>query len=121
MNAQGIPDDQRRAFLDSLVGGAAAHLTLAPGVTARAMQVGSRKGLALHVARETLRPSQLQQALERRFEQAVAFEGCFIYIDAQDALVIWHALPPQRNLLDRTLSRMLSLANVATLDANTPH
>ena len=103
----------------SLVGGSAAHLTLGPGVTASNMQAGTRQGLALHVAREALQASQLQNALERRFEQAVAFDGCFIYIDAQDALVIWHALPPQPNLLDRLLSRMLSLANLETLDART--
>ncbi|MDT3232604.1 transcriptional regulator [Pseudomonas synxantha] len=120
MSAQGMPDDQRQVFLDSLVGGSAAHLTLAPGVTVSGMQAGACQGLALHVTRETLRPLQLQQVLERRFEQTVAFDGCFIYIDAQDALVIWHALPPQRTLFDRTLSRMLSLASLATLDARTP-
>ena len=118
-SAQGTPADERQVFLDSLVGGSAAHLTLGPGVTASNMQAGTRQGLALHVAREALQASQLQNALERRFEQAVAFDGCFIYIDAQDALVIWHALPPQPNLLDRLLSRMLSLANLETLDART--
>ncbi|MBJ2244743.1 transcriptional regulator [Pseudomonas haemolytica] len=119
MTDQGTPDDERQVFLDSLVGGSAAHLTLCPGVTASGMQAGTRQGLALLIARETLQASQLQQALERRFEQAVAFDGCFIYIDPQDNLVIWHALPSQRNLLERTLSRMLSLANLETLDART--
>ena len=119
MSAHGTPADERQVFLDSLVGGSAAHLKLGPGVTASSLQAGTRQGLALHVAREALQASQLQNALERRFEQAVAFDGCFIYIDAQDALVIWHALPPQPNLLDRLLSRMLSLANLETLDART--
>ncbi|MBH3468029.1 transcriptional regulator [Pseudomonas carnis] len=119
MRAPVPPADDRLVFLHRLGGGSAAHLTLGPGVTASNMQAGTRQGLALHVAREALQASQLQNALERRFEQAVAFDGCFIYIDAQDALVIWHALPPQPNLLDRLLSRMLSLANLETLDART--
>jgi len=58
----------------------------------------------------------LQQVLERRFEQALVFEGCFIYLDPQHALVIWHALPATANALDRILSRMLSLATLQALD-----
>ncbi|MDN5482052.1 MAG: transcriptional regulator [Pseudomonas sp.] len=119
MSAQGTPADERQVFLDSLVGGTAPPPKRGPGVTHTTKQTRTPKGAALHVAREALQASQLQNALERRFEQAVAFDGCFIYIDAQDALVIWHALPPQPNLLDRLLSRMLSLANLETLDART--
>ncbi|RMT85893.1 hypothetical protein ALP39_01883 [Pseudomonas marginalis pv. marginalis] len=117
MSTQGILDDnQRQVFLESLVGGTAAHLTLGPGITVRAQNAAAQPGLALLVSREALQAGQLQQALERRFEQAVAFDGCFIYLDAQDALVIWHALPATTGALDRVLSRMLTLASLQALD-----
>ena len=118
MSTPGILDDhQRQVFLDNLVGGTAAHLTLGPGITVCAQNAGTQPGVALLVAREALQTGQLQQALERRFEQALAFDGCFIYLDAQNALVIWHALPAARNTLDKIFSRMLSLANLGALDA----
>jgi hypothetical protein len=107
----------RQVFLDNLVSGAAAHLTLAPGIKACALHAGKRPGLALHIAREALQAGQLRRVLERRFELAVLFDGCFIYLDAQNALVIWHALSASHEALDRTLSRMLSLANLEALDA----
>lgn len=119
MSRQEMPDDQRQVFLDSLVSGAAAHLPLAPGITLRAQQAGQQPGLALHVAREALQTGQLQRVLERRFEQAVAFDGCFAYLDAQGALVIWHALPAAHGALDRVLSRLLSLAELTALDVRT--
>lgn len=111
-----MPDDQRQVFLDSLVSGTAAHLSLAPGIKVCTLQAGNRSGLALQVAREAMQAGQLQRALERRFEQALAFDGYFVYLDAQDALVIWHALPATNSALDSVLSRMLSLANLQALD-----
>jgi len=110
-----MPDDQRQAFLDNLVSGTATRLSLAPGIQVCALRAGNRPGIALQVAREALQTGQ-QRILERRFEQALAFDGCFIYLDAQDALVIWHALPATHSTLDRILSRMLSLANLQALD-----
>jgi hypothetical protein len=109
--------DQRQEFLDALVSGAAAHLSLAPGIKVCALQAGNRPGLALQVAREAVQPGQLQRVLERRFEQALAFDGCFVYLNAQHALVIWHAMPANNAELDRILSRMLSLANLHALDS----
>ena len=111
-----MPDDQRQVLLENLVSGAAAHLPLAPGITVCVLHVGQRPGLALHVAREALQTGQLQRVLERRFEQALAFDGCFAYVDANGALVIWHALPAAHGALDRTLGRMISLANLEALD-----
>lgn len=118
MSLHGLPDDDRhrQVFLDDLVSGTAAHLPLAPGIKVCALHAGNRPGLALEVAREALQSGQLQQVLERRFEQAAAFEGCFVYLDAQGSLVIWQALPAQRDTLDKALSRMLSLANVDSLN-----
>jgi len=117
MSTPGILDDhQRQVFLDNLVGGTAAHLTLGPGITVCAQNAGTQPGVALLVAREALQTGQLQQALERRFEQALAFDGCFIYLDAQDTLVIWHALPATTSAADRVLSRMLTLASLQALD-----
>ncbi|RQO44060.1 transcriptional regulator [Pseudomonas sp. KBW05] len=116
-----MPDDQRQAFLERLVSGTAAHLPLAPGIQVRAERAGNRPGLALHVAREALQAGQLQRILERRFEQALAFDGCFVYLDAQDMLVIWHALPASNSTLDRTLSQMLSLALLHALDVVSNH
>lgn len=112
-----MPDDQRQVLLDNLVSGTVAHLPLAPGIKVCALHAGNRPGLALQVAREAVQAGQLQRVLERRFEQALAFDGCFVYLDAQDALVIWHALPAKNSELDRILSRMLSLANLQALDS----
>ncbi|WP_300627578.1 transcriptional regulator [Pseudomonas sp.] len=112
-----MPDDQRQVFLDSLVSGTAAQLSLAPGIKVCALQAGNRQGLALLVAREAMQAGQLQRALELRFEQALAFDGCFVYLDAQDALVIWHALPATHSARNRILSRMLSLASLQALDS----
>ena len=112
-----MPDDQRQVFLSSLVSGTDAHLSLAPGFSACALRAGNRQGLALKIAREAVQAGQLQRVLERRFEQALAFDGCFIYVDDQDALVIWHALPAAHSAVDRVLSRLLSLANLQALDA----
>ncbi len=111
-----MPDDPRQAFFDNLVSGAAAHLPLASGIKVCVQRAGQRPGLALCIAREALQAGQLQRVLERRFEQAVAFDGCFIYLDPQHALVIWHALPATTSTLDRILSRMLSLATLQALD-----
>ena len=118
MNAMGPPDDDlnRQAFLDGLVNGEAADLQLCPGIKLCATKAGTRNGLSLHVAREAIKAGQLQRVLQRRFEQAVAFEGYFAYLDALGALVIWHALPAQRTAVGTTLSRMLSLADLEELD-----
>lgn len=117
MSTRGIPSDARRqVFLDSLMSGTAAQLALSPGITVRGQNAATRPGLALQIVREALQPGQLQRALERRFEQALAFDGCYIYADAKDALVIWHALPATESLLYRALSRMLTLASLQALD-----
>ena len=107
---------KHQLFLDSLVSGNAAHQQLAPGIKMFALHAGHSPGFALDVAREALQAGQLQQVLERRFEQAAAFEGCFVYLDAQGSLVIWQALPAQRTDLDKALSRMFSLANLDALN-----
>ncbi|WP_419794571.1 transcriptional regulator [Pseudomonas palleroniana] len=101
---------------DAWVGARAAHLPVGPGIAIYAMDTAAGPRLALQVNRDVLQPRQLQRALERRFEQAVAFSGCFVYLDAGGNLVIWHALPTQRQALDATISRLLSLANLETLD-----
>lgn len=115
MSLPEMPDGKRQVFLDSLVSGVATHQALAPGIKVCALHAGNRAGLALHVAREALQSGQLQRVLERRFEQALLYDGYFVYLDAQDAMVIWHALPP-RNRLETILGRMLSLANLSILD-----
>lgn len=111
-----MPDNQPQGMLNDLLSGAAAHLSLAPGIKVCTLQAGSRPGLALHVAREALQAGQLQRILQRRFEQALVFEGYFIYLDAQGTMVIWHGLPTPPGNLDRALSRMLSLAGLSVLD-----
>ena len=65
---------------------------------------------------QTLGWSTLLGNPERRFDQAVVFDGCYIYLDAQGALVIWHALPAELQAVDQVLSRMLSLADLDALD-----
>ena len=117
----GLPDTDapRQVPLDKLMSGDVAHHTLCPGISLCRLSAGQTPGLALQIAPEALQAGQVQRVLERRFEHASAFDGCFVFLDAKGSLVIWHALPPQRNLLNRLLSRMLSLANLETLDART--
>ena len=118
MSAWGLPGNalDRQTFLARLESGDAALQALSPGIKLCTVQVGARQGLSLQIAGEALQAGQLQRVLQRRFEQAVAFEGCFAYLDGQRALVIWHALPAQRTEREATLSRMLSLANLEALD-----
>ena len=114
-----MPTDQRQVFLENVVSGTAAHLPLAPGIKVCVVHAGERRGLALHIAREALQAKQLQRVLERRLEQAQIFDGCFVYLDTENALVIWHALPTTQNTADKILSRILALANLDALDAHT--
>ena len=53
-----MPDNQRQVLLENLVSGAAAHLSLAPGITVCVLHAGQRPGLALYVSREALHPGQ---------------------------------------------------------------
>lgn len=118
MNAGRVPDDERhrRAFFDSLVSGDAAHLPLCLGISLHTQHANARPGLALKITQAALQAGQLQRVLERRFDQAIAYDGCYIYLDTQGALTIWHALPAQREAVDQILSRMLSLADLEALD-----
>ncbi|MFC6336517.1 transcriptional regulator [Pseudomonas sp. CCM 7891] len=110
-----------RLFQDTLVSGNDAHQVLSQGIQLRRLNAGAQTGLALQIAREVLQPGQLQRVLERRFEQALMFDGCFIYLDTQGALVIWHALPAQpldTDRLDVIIHRLLSLANLEALNVS---
>jgi len=115
MSLKGLPD-----FLEHLASGQDAHLMLCPGIGLRRIKTGSQFGMALQISREALRAGQLQQVLERRFEQALAFDGCFIYLDAEGALVIWHALVELRDAkaLNEKLRQILSLASLEALDTS---
>lgn len=115
MNPHGLPDDGMGAFLDNLVSGIPARQVLHPGIQACSLMAGNRPGLALQVARESVQTGQLQRVLERRFEHAVIFDGCYVYLDAEGTLVIWHALPTQRDALEHVLDCLLSLANLDAL------
>ncbi|AZF45980.1 negative regulator of hrp expression HrpV [Pseudomonas sp. R2-7-07] len=106
----------RQMLIDDLVSGRPAHQQLCRGITLRSCDAGTRKGVALHIAGMALQAGQLEQVLERRFQQALAFDGCYLYVDNQGALVIWHTLPAQPQALEKILSRMLSLANLHALD-----
>lgn len=119
----GLPDDDqhRQVFLDNLVSGNDAHLPLSPGVVLLPVKAGTQRGLALQISPQALQAGQLQRVLERRFEHALAFDGCFIYLNAGGALVVWHALPAGDAALNDTLSRMLSLARLEALDVHRPH
>lgn len=113
-----VDDQHRQVFLDKLVNGDDAHLPLSPGIALRPIKAGPQRGLALQIAPEALQAGQLRHVLERRFEHALAFEGCFVYQDTKGALVIWHALPSGGTALNGIVSRMLSLARLEALDAH---
>lgn len=118
----GLPNDDvhRQVFLDQVVSGNAAHLPLSPGIDLCVLQAGKARGLAVQIAREAQQAGQMQYMLERRLGQARVFDGYFIYLDARDALVVWHALPKQgegtRQQLGDIVRRLLSLARLEALD-----
>ncbi|MGY2291369.1 transcriptional regulator [Pseudomonas sp. SDO528_S397] len=104
--------DARAAFVD----GRDAHLALSPGLCVRRLNAG----LALQITPQALMPGQVRRIMARRFEQPLAFDGCFVYLDADGALVMWQALPAPARVEDG-ISRLLSLAGLAALDAGTPY
>ncbi|NWB63000.1 MULTISPECIES: transcriptional regulator [unclassified Pseudomonas] len=114
------PNDtsSRQVFLDNLVGGKDAHLSLGPGISVCRLKAGGKPGLALLVDRGALEAGQLERVLERLFEQAVAFDGCFACLDARDALVIWHALPAGAEEADEIIGKLLSLGCLDMLDVH---
>lgn len=102
--------------LEHLVSGATTHLPLAKGVFLRTLQAGTQLGLALHINREALQARQVQRALERRFEQALVYDGCYVLCNADEALVLWHSLESADKPPEKVLSRLLSLAGLAALE-----
>lgn len=104
------------AKLDDLMSGAATHLPLIKGVGLRTQTAGGQLGLALQINREALQAKQVQRVLERRFEHALAYDGCFVFSTLDDALVLWHRLEGGDRVADKILSRLLSLAGLESLD-----
>lgn len=104
------------AGLDDLVSGSVTHLPLSKGIELRTLKAGVQLGLALHINREALQPQQVQRVLERRFEQPLVYDGCFVLSDADDALVLWHSLGPDGSAQAKILGRLLSLAGLDGLD-----
>ena len=102
--------------LDDLVSGAATHLPLSKGIELRTLAAGTQLGLALQINREVLQAKQVEHVLERLFEQALAYDGCYVFSTAEDALVLWHSVAPADIPLETILSRLLSLAGLDTLE-----
>lgn len=100
------------AGLHDLVSGATTHLPLSKGIELRTLNAGTQRGLALQINRQALQARQAQRALERRFEQALAYDGCFVLSAADDALVLWHSIEPAGTAPDIILDRLLSLAGL---------
>ncbi|TFY86935.1 transcriptional regulator [Pseudomonas kairouanensis] len=98
--------------LHDLVSGATTHLPLSKGIVLRMLNAGAQRGLALQINREALQARQVQRALERRFEQALAYDGCFVFSTADDALVLWHNIDPAGTAPEGVLDRLLSLAGL---------
>lgn len=118
MTVMPLPDagSHDQEFLQNLVSGRVAYHSLHPGIGLCRLNPGSQPGLALQIAPEALQVGQLERVLERRFEHATAFDGCFVFLDAKGSLVIWHALVPNGQSLDDIVSRLLSLAKLEALD-----
>lgn len=102
--------------LDDLVSGATTHLPLSKGIGLRAMTAGAHLGLALQINREALQARQLERVLERRFEQALVYDGCYVFANADEALVLWHSVAPVDRSLEEIFNRLLSLAGLDAVD-----
>lgn len=102
--------------LDDLVSGATTHLPLSKGIDLRAMTAGTQLGLALQINREALQARQVERVLERRFEQALVYDGCYVFASADEALVLWHSVAPVDMPLEEILNRLLSLAGLDAVD-----
>ncbi len=101
--------------LDDLVSGATTHLPLSKGIGLRTMTAGTQLGLALQINREALQAKQVEHVLERRFEQALVYDGCYVFANADGAMVLWHSVVPGDRPLPEVLNRLLSLAGLDAL------
>jgi len=101
--------------LDDLVSGATTHVALSKGVDLLTMTAGAQRGLALQINRGALQPRQVERVLERRFEQALVYDGCYVFANADGALVLWHSVVPGDRPLEDVLNRLLSLAGLDAL------
>jgi hypothetical protein len=75
-------------------------------------------GIALHIEGRALRPEQLRATLERRFSQAELFNDFFVFLNVQEDLVVWHAVPGAQESpvsLDSIRRQELELAGLAHL------
>lgn len=102
--------------LNDLVRGATPCLPLAKGINLRTLKAGAQLGLALQINLEALQARQVHCVLERRFEQALTYDGCFVFSNSDDGLVLWHSLVPADTPPEKLLSRLLSLAGLEALD-----
>lgn len=93
------------------------NLVLCAGVELRRSNAGTRGGLALCIKPEAQQTGQLQRLLQRRFEQAVAFDGCFVFVEPDGTLVIWQELTAAGAALGEVSRRLLSLAEFNELDS----
>jgi hypothetical protein len=65
---------------------------LAPGIGFIGRCEQQRWGITLHIQRRALRPGQLHEALQTRFSQVPRFSQCFMGLQTQGDLVVWHAV-----------------------------
>ena len=113
----------RQAFQKSIVAGAVSYWEVAPGIEFGLRHEPCGVGLALQVQRHALNPDQLTGALERRYSFPDDYANLFLFLDPQQQLVVWHALPGTAltvEWLDEVQGLQLSLLGLQDLDAHRP-
>lgn len=87
------PTKDKTQFYADVVAGRPAVWEIAAGVAFCTRRECLDWGLALQVDWHTLGPSQLGEALGRRFDEPELYNDYFLFLDSRRDFVVWHSLP----------------------------
>lgn len=86
----------------------------APGIEFVCRKESIGWGIALNIHRQAQHSDLFSETLKRRFENVESYDGCYICLDSNYTLVVWHELHNgcQSEQLHELLDQLLSLAGV---------
>lgn len=104
-------------FYAEVVAGRPAIWEIAAGVAFCTRRECLDWGLALQVDWHSLGPSQLGDALERRFDDPERYNDYFLFLDSRRDFVVWHCLPGELDTaaLDEISAHQLQLMGLEHL------
>jgi hypothetical protein len=111
------PTKDKTQFYADVVAGRPAVWEIAVGVAFCTRRECLDWGLALQVDWHTLGPSQLGEALGRRFGEPERYNDYFLFLDSRRDFVVWHSLPGvmDNTTLDEISNHQLQLMGLEHL------